>query len=275
MSNQRPRRADARYMQIILDCVRVCLGYKPKFGRGRAGGLALSAFQELYGNDPLYSWFGLDNPLMYAAHKAAGGITSIYRQIGIGCERVFRQALQDTYGLSQQDVTWSYEVDMPNGKKRTLHLDGRVQLGSIRNNASRKRFHDWMKQSAELVGIDQGVFDSLTGAVFEVRQGYKSKDSKRQNADIANAAAAYTKSYLPCAAILSTQIDDDILHRYRVEKWVVVTGSIERNDPTGSTYDFMRDVVGYDLAGFFERNSSDLRSEIDQILQKLLEPGDE
>lgn len=175
MSNQRPRRADARYMQIILDCVRVCLGYKPKFGRGRAGGLALSAFQELYGNDPLYSWFGLDNPLMYAAHKAAGGITSIYRQIGIGCERVFRQALQDTYGLSQQDVTWSYEIDMPNGKKRTLHLDGRVQLDSIRNNASRKRFHDWMKQSAELVGIDQGVFDSLTGAVLKFVRATKAK----------------------------------------------------------------------------------------------------
>jgi len=34
-------------------------------------------------------------------------------------------------------------------------------------------------------------------AVFEVRQGYKSMDSKRQAADIANAAQALTKSRLP------------------------------------------------------------------------------
>jgi hypothetical protein len=116
------------------------------------------------------------------------------------------------------------------------------------------------------------VFGSLTGTVFEVRQGYKSKDSKRQNADIANASTAYIKSYLPCAAILSNQIDGDILLRYRAEKWVVITGVVGRNDPLTSTYDFMRDVVGYDLAGFFERNTDTLRAEVDQVLRALLTP---
>jgi len=52
---------------------------------------------------------------------------------------------------------------------------------------------------------------TITGTIFEVRQGYKSKDSKRQNADIANAATAYTKADFPCAVILSAQIDEDIL----------------------------------------------------------------
>lgn len=51
------------------------------------------------------------------------------------------------------------------------------------------------------------MFTTLKGAVFEVRQGYKSKDAKRQNADIANAAAAYTQAYLPCVVMLSSQID--------------------------------------------------------------------
>ena len=44
-------------------------------------------------------------------------------------------------------------------------------------------------------------------------------------------------------------------------------------DPLISTYDFMRDVVGYDLAAFFERNSVRLRGEIDAILAALLAPG--
>jgi hypothetical protein len=34
----------------------------------------------MYGADPFCSWVGLDSPLMYAAHKAAGGMTSVYRQ---------------------------------------------------------------------------------------------------------------------------------------------------------------------------------------------------
>ena len=265
---------DGEYLKTILDSVRVCATYRPKFGQGGRTGLTFLDFQELYRGDPFYGWFGLDNPMMYAAHKAAGGITSVYRQIGIGCERIFRQILQDALGLSASDVVWSYETLTPAGKTRRLALDGRVPLEGIGNDPARARFHDWMRQSANSLGVEPGIFNSLTGAVFEVRQGYKSKDSKRQNADIANASTAYVKSYLPCSVILSNQIDSDVLLRYRAEKWVVITGVVGRDDPLVSAYDFMRDVVGYDLAEFFERNSETLRTEVDGILRKLLAPDD-
>ena len=62
-------------------------------------------------------WFGLDNPMMYAAHKAAGGMTSVYRQIGIGCEKLFRSAVKTSLELSEEDVTWSYQVTLPSGRK--------------------------------------------------------------------------------------------------------------------------------------------------------------
>ncbi len=129
-----------------------------------------------------------------------------------------------------------------------------------------------MKRAAQKIGVDRRILSTLTGTVFEVRQGYKSKDSKRQNADIANAATAYIQAYLPCALILSMQIDADILLRYRAERWAVLTGIIGANDPLVSTYDFMREVVGYDLAGFFERNGETLRADIDKVLQALLAP---
>ena len=264
---------DARYLQVVLDPIRVCARYRPKFGQGAAGdGLALAQFQKLYRSDAFYSWFGLDNPLMYAAHKAAGGMTSVYRQIGIGCEKLFRQILRDALGLAAADVTWSYGVPLLSGKTRTLHLDGRVPLDKIADEAKRKRFRDWMMEAAGKVGVDPKVFATLTGTVFEVRQGYKSKDSKRQNADIANAATAYTKALFPCAVILSAQIDNDILLRYRAEKWAVVTGIEGAGDPLVSTYDFMRDVVGYDLAAFFKRNMKTLRAEVDAVLKALLVP---
>ena len=102
---------DEKYLQIVLKRIRVSAKYRPKFGRGHeAKGLSLDEFQALYGSDPFYSWFGLDNPLMYAAHKAAGGMTSIYRQIGIGCEELIRTILQDYLGLSAEDANWSYEI---------------------------------------------------------------------------------------------------------------------------------------------------------------------
>lgn len=263
---------DDEYLKHVLHPIRVCAHYRPKFGQGVGAGLTLSQFQTLYRGDAFYSWFGLDNPLMYAAHKAAGGMTSVYRQIGIGCERLFRAALRDSLGLSQADVVWSYQVPLPSGKMRTLTLDGRVPLDRIPDAKKRARFRDWMKASADLVGVDSRVFDTLTGTIFEVRQGYKSKDSKRQNADIANAATAYTKAYFPCAAILSNQIDGDIQLRYRLEKWAIITGHVGINDPLRSTYDFMKDVVGYDLAAFFERNSKVLKSELDEVLRALLAP---
>ena len=131
-----------------------------------------------------------------------------------------------------------------------------------------------MRQSAELVNVDPDVFATLKGAVFEVRQGYKSKDSKRQNADIANAVTAYTRAYLPCAVILSSQIDTEILLRYRAEKWSVITGIVGvETTPLVSTYDFAKEVIGYDLAAFFERNRETLKNKVNTVLKNLLDPS--
>jgi hypothetical protein len=163
---------DAEYLKIVLEPIYTCAHYRPKFGQGaKGGGLTLAEFQALYQRDPFYNWFGLDNPHMYAAHKAAGGMTSIYRQIGTSCETLFRRILQDTFDLSDSDVRWSYEVPTTSGKMRTLSLDGRIPLHSIKNTAARQRFRDWMAKSAALVGVDERVFQTLTGTVFEVRQG--------------------------------------------------------------------------------------------------------
>lgn len=264
---------DTNYLELVLRPIRISARYKPKFGHGsKGGGLTLEQFQSLYKSDPFYNWFGLDNPMMYAAHKAAGGMTSVYRQIGIGCERLFREVLKDALELEGTDVLWSYEVLQSDGKIRKLYLDGRIPLDKIPDKAKRERVHGWMKAYADSIDIDPNVFSTLTGTIFEVRQGYKSKDSKRQNADIANAATAYTKALFPCVVILSAQIDYDVLLRYRAEKWAVITGIEGANNPLVSTYDFMRDVVGYDLAAFFHRNSKLLRAEIDAVLKALLTP---
>ncbi len=264
------RAREGDYLRILVDCVRSCADYRPKFGQGGTAGLTLSEFRDLYRADPFYAWLGLDDPKLYTAHRSAGGMTSIYRQIGIACERVFREILQDALGLSAEEVLWSYEIPVSGGKRRRLSLDGRVSFGAVRDKSARARLQRWAVQAAEAAGVDASLLASLKGAVFEVRQGYKSKDSKRQQADLANALAAYTSGYLPCLLVLSNQIDRDVLLRYRAARWIVLTGEIRSGDPLTSTYDFMAEIIGYDLAGFLARHAETLRCEVGNVLRTLL-----
>ena len=229
---------------------------------------------------------------MYAAHKAAGGMTSIYRQLGIGCERLFRQILRDEFVLEDAMVRWSYTIpaalgpeepneefdtddeaaepveEKPVGKSRTLTLDGRLAVVDIDDGEKKKRVRDWIDTNM----LELGVETAVDGAVFEVRQGYKSKDAKRQNADLANAAQAYIKRYLPVVVVFSNQIDEDVAQRYREGLWGVLRGDLTETDPTRSTFAFFEDVVGYDLIGFFRRSTAELRTQVTEILESLLTP---
>jgi hypothetical protein len=262
---------DERYLDILLKAILVCADYMPKFGRGGKVGLSQGEFEALHAADPFYHWMGLDSPLLYAAHKAAGGMTSVYRQIGRGCELIIRQVLVDEFGFTDEEAKWEYEIPTPGGDTRKLALDGRIDLESIRRDEARARFEPWLAEARAFVGVADEV--DLRGTVFETRQGYKSKDAKRQNADIANAANAYSEAYLPTLIVLSTQIDADIRIRYRAAKWLLLTGTVDEGaTPLDSTYAFSRDVLGYDLAAFFKRTTERVRVEVEQTLEALLSP---
>ncbi|MGH9322918.1 MAG: hypothetical protein ACRD3V_23910 [Vicinamibacteria bacterium] len=260
---------DERYLGILLKALSVSAGYKPKFGKGGKVGLTSDEFEALHAADPFYHWIGLDSPLLYAAHKAAGGITSVYRQVGRGCELIIRKVLEEEFGMTEEEARWEYSVPTPDGGSRTLALDGRIDLEFIRRADAKRRFETWLDQARKEVGVADEV--TLKGTVFETRQGYKSKDAKRQNADIANAASAYANAYLPTLIMLSTQLDSDIAVRYRAAKWLILIGTVDPEaSAVESTYAFARDALGFDLAAFFERVSDRVRMETEKILASLL-----
>lgn len=265
------RSRDQNYFEIVAEALRVCTKYKPKFGKGPKGGLSLDEFRAMYGSDSFYSWIGLDSPLVYSAHKAAGGMTSIYRQLGVGCERLFRQLLQDNFDLSEAQALWKYEVPTRSGKPRWLRLDGRIEFEDVKDRALRKRVVNWTETAAESLLLPRDARQGVKGLVFEVRQGYKSKDSKRQNADLANAASAHANRYLPVMAILSTQIDDALASRYTQARWLLLTGVVTGPN-TKNTYSFCREVLGYDLADFFHRYSRRFKQELETAVNALLTP---
>ena len=128
---------DRVYTELLLDPLRRCADYVPRMGQPES--VDYGAFAKLYQADPLYSWFGLDTPLMYTAHKAAGGMTSIYRQLRIGCERLWRQLLIDQLSLTAADASWSYQTPTASGRRKTLRLDGRIDLNHLGSVPAKRR----------------------------------------------------------------------------------------------------------------------------------------
>jgi hypothetical protein len=289
---------DTVYMDLLLNPIRAIKDYVPKLGQN--AGVSLNEFTTLYGSDPLYHWVGFDNPLMYAAHKASGAMTSLYRNLGTGCEHLFKQVLMDQLGLSEEDIKWSYvttnkEVesfegsvlpvfdpgrieeiagvaeDIPDngltkgkGKKNTL--DGRFDLASIKAKQRHEAAAKWL----ERLRLDRDVTWDPLGAVFEVRQGYKSMDSKRQAADIANATQALSRQHMPVLVVMSSQIDDVLVTRYKASGWGLLRGFRNEQDSLVGTFAFFDEVLGYDLVAFFERNQDTLRGEVAEVLSTLL-----
>ena len=134
------------YLESFLKPVQKCKNYRPKFGNSKQEqGFSLSDFSALYGSDPFYSWIGLDTKLMYSAHRAAGGMTSVYRQIGIGCEHLFRSIIIDSTGYSDPSFAkWSYTAKTRSGKDKKLSLDGRLELSEIQNASVLKNVKAWI-----------------------------------------------------------------------------------------------------------------------------------
>jgi hypothetical protein len=263
--------SDQQYINAFMEPLRVCKAYKPKFGNNEDD-TTLADFHRLYGSDPLYHWVGFDSDMMYAAHKAAGGITSVYRQLGIGCERLMRLIMRDTAAITDEDVSWSFQVEKDDGSIGTLKLDARLPIDKIADPAMQERVADWLKNCTDKLAISNKLTTTLEGAVFEIRQGYKSADSKRQNADLRFALRAYGENLLPVMMLASSQVSSTVRRRYQSANLLVLIGSVS-DDPCSSTFAFYREVVGYDLAGFFERHSGNIRQEVQAILASLLTPG--
>jgi hypothetical protein len=262
------KRDDHDYLELLLAPMRECRSYRPAFGQADDAGISLVQFRKLYGADQLYHWVGLDSDLMYAAHKAAGGMTSIYRQLGVGCERLLCAIVRDTLSLSDDEASWRYEYEKEDGKIGIHTLDCRIDTRHLAHKRQRDAMKDWLSKSAISLGLDPKRASGLQGTVLEIRQGYKSADSKRQNADLRFGMRAFNEGYLPVIAVVSSQVSEVVCRRYRASQMLVLVGT--SGTAQESTFSFFRDAVGHDLAGFFARNSAEIRREFSHIVGALL-----
>lgn len=258
---------NSELIETFLEPIRKCAKYKPAFGQSKGKGLEYSDFQKLYGEDVFYHWLGLDDASVYAAHKAAGGLTSVYRQIGIGSERLFRSIIMNSFQLTKEQVAWSYEYLKANGKSGTHTLDGLIANADL-SAADQVKFTDWLKEACKFLGVDSQK-SKLHSAAFEVRQGYKSADSKRQNADLRFGMRAYQAQVLPVFAVLSSQVSFPVIKRYQSDGMLILRGTLE-DDPMTSTFAFSKDVLDFNLENFFKTNQKTFKKEVTTVVEKLL-----
>lgn len=254
-------------LALLLDPLDLCKKYEPFFGTSTKG-VSLDEFHSMYGNDIFYSGLGLDSDLIYAAHRTAGGLTSIYRQIGIGVEHLLREIIKENLSLSNEQISWSYTYQLSQNKTGVHTLDARICTNDIRDINQLKNFNEWL-QAAQQLTSGTIAHKHLRGAIFEIRQGYKSADSKRQNADLRFASNAHNNNYLPVIMVMSSQTSQIVIQRYRQNGILVLTGE-DSLDNTSSTYAFFVDIIGFDLSDFFARNSDTIKKRIGTIIRKLL-----
>lgn len=258
---------DKEFVETFLTPVRKCATYRPAFGQSNSDGVGFRQFEQIYGNDPFYSLIGMSVPSVYAAHRAAGGMTSVYRQLGIGAERLFRAVLSRQLGLSAGQLAWSYEYSA--GSKMKVHtLDARITLSDLQEERQ-VALAEWL--GGALSSIRRPADAASKGVVFEVRQGYKSADSKRQNADLRFGLNAYQARMLPAFAIFSNQVSVPVIERYRNDGMIVLTGLLD-GDAYRSTFTFLSEIADYDLIAFFERNQEEIRTEVQSVVKTLLTP---
>ena len=260
---------EERYLNLLLTPLDKCADYKPRFGSDKSKSVSLEQFRVLYGGDPFYHWIGLDSDLMYAAHKAAGGMTSIYVQVGRGWQQLLCAVMQDALGLTARQVVWSYEIEKKDKTKRTQTLDARIDIEHVKDEVVKSRIVGWLHRAGAFLNLSEERIRQIRGAVFETRQGYKSADAKRVNADLGFGMNAASENYLPVMPIISTQASQSVLRRYRNNKMLVMIGSRSDDDIT-STFAFFEKVIGFDLAKFFERNTVGMRERCLRVLDALL-----
>lgn len=262
MAELDPNRAQ-RYLAYLTDAIKVSATQPPQFGTGKP--VSLDQFRELYGSDPFYSWLGLDSEYLYTAHHAGAAMTSLYRKLGDGCQKLFRAIIRDEFGVDDEAAKWSYVIPKPGGKTTTRELDGYIDILEFPESEALGRFKIWLGDAKAKLEAKLNP----RGAVFEVRQGYKSQDAKRSTGDVDNAGRIALQSCLPVLAVFSRQLPTSIARRYQTNGWLILSGDVT-NDALSSTYGFSKEVMGFDLAGFLAGHVDELRAQTQRVFEGLL-----
>jgi hypothetical protein len=199
--------------------------------------------------DPVFSVFGLTGQEYILAKARGAQMVSLHRKLGDLYQELVCTVFRQTLGLSASDL--ELELVRPSGAeagRRTL--DAKIEFECVATEA-RTRVES---TSRRIAGENTPKYTSLPprGLGFELRFCYQIGDAKRINADIENAEDALAMGFLPIMLVFCSISLPDPLDRFRSRsKWFVLEGR--------PAYDLVRELTGYDLFAFLNRERESIQ----------------
>jgi hypothetical protein len=197
-------------------------------------------FQQLIADDPAFGVLGLEDERYIIARVGGNLVTSLHRKIGDMYEALFGYLLKKSFGLREQDLHFSVQVQIGD---RTQE---RSTDGLIRKDKFNQRIpENWL---------------NYQGVGFEVRSCYQIGDSKRIQADYDMSLALRDKDILPVMLVFcSTSLRSPLGRLSR--NWELYEGSF--------SFELIESITGFNLYNFLQKNSQVFKKEIDSIFSNF------
>lgn len=246
--------------QLLYDTVMAHLSKLAAYVPGpvkKAGGTK-ELLVERYAQDPLYSIFGLDSPEYVGATLSGGTVTSIHRKLGDIYEDCVKMIFVHCLKQTPAQVTYSATI-MSGDTEEERSADAYLQFDRLEPD-DRERVEAFCSEELHKLTDDPKV--TLIGIGLEVRHCYATGDSKRAQADEAMGRHFYLSGVLPVVPFFCNQSNPSIIRRYKSRSiWVVKEGI--------DSYETVKQLSGFDMYDFMQRNRDDFRTPIIELLRSL------
>ncbi len=261
------------YLDELLEPVRTCADLLPRLSAEAGSSNRVRHYHDYrmrFQADPIGQWCGLDSERIYVARRLSSAIDDLYHCLRIGYARMTRSVFRDCASYrSHHDSGWRYKITTRSGSTRVVSMDACLHLDKITNSKLRARTQDWLTICCRQLN---GVIEPVKGAVFKTSTGYVAGGSREPYADLDSAGVAWAHGFMPVMAVYSSQYPDAAAAKYINSCWTVLTADNRRN-PASSLFSFYTNVLEFDLGAFFTVHAPSIQREIDDFLNRIMNPN--
>ncbi len=199
--------------------------------------------------DALYGLLFKNISVFYAQSVLGGRITtSLHRNFGDIIEVSVREIFKHAYSLDDGLARSSFSIQSIE-KRSTRTTDVSIPFEALTNaqEKSLRAYH--VKLCGKHTPALLAQHGACRGLGYEVRQCYKSNDSKRRTADIDMSDLLFQNKIIPMMLIFCSSSSPSIIRDYRrLSKWMIVEGD--------DAFDYVREISGFDFRGYLDTKIS-------------------
>lgn len=205
-------------------------------------------------DDALYGVIFEDIAHKYA-FTALGGrlITSLHRNFGDIIEMSVREIFKVKFDLDGALAQMSLTLKSVE-KRSTRTSDATIPFDALEAH-ERSQIQSLHKH---LLNANHGDANKLKGISYEIRQCYKSNDSKRRTADIDMADLLLANKQLPVMLIFCSSSSPSIITDYRrLSKWIILEGN--------EAFDYVAKLTGFNFKTYLHDKCKLHKKELDKL----------